>query len=92
MKHTFTCTFDVPDGDDLQREHIAEEILMYLDSFPNGITVNYSWTTETLDSLKALANQRTGTQYGLEVGESITFPRSSQATPCAASSSKVTGT
>ena len=78
MKHTFTCTFDVPEDDDLQESHIVEEIMLYLDSFPNGITVNYSWTTETLDSLKALANQRTGTQYGLEAGESITFPVSTQ--------------
>ena len=74
MKHTFTCTFDVPEDDDLQESHIIEEIMSYLDSYPNGITVNYSWTTETLDSLKALANQRTGTQYGLEPGESLSFP------------------
>ena len=67
MKHTFTCTFDVPEDDDLQESHIIEEIMMYLDSFPNGITVNYSWKDEVIHT--PVENS-----YSLEVGETLSFP------------------
>ncbi len=67
MKHTFTCTFDIPECDDLQFAHIPEEILAYLDSYENGITIEYNWKDEVIHT--PVENS-----YSLEVGETLSFP------------------
>lgn len=67
MKYKFTCTFDVPDCDDLQLSHIPEEILAYLDSYENGITIDYNWQDVVIHT--PVENS-----YSLEVGETLSFP------------------